>query len=1146
MDYIRTVAFHHESPWILSASDDQTVRIWNWQSRQMVTMLTGHSHYVMCAQFHPSEPLVISASLDQTIRVWDLTGLVMKGSSGILPAMSSSFSSSNIAASSYKPTTSNTIDLFSTPEAHVKFVIEGHDRGVNWVQFHPEKPLIISGSDDRTIKLWRYNDSRAWEIDTFRGHTNNISTCLFHPTRSMIISDSEDKSIRAWDYSHCVGDASTTTLSTSTNNTSSGLIICRREGERFWCLALHPSSNLISAGHDSGLMIFKMEHERPISVFDPKDECLLFIRANNQLLSYDPRTSKEEHLHFLSAPPFPPAFLSFNAMDRCLLLSKYSPYPSLPVLSINADKNTSSKQMVGSCAHYVSRNRILCLNCSGGAGSNTASTKKDERKISLYSSDFSEILSHTLSLSSSPSSSSFRPCRILPGPHYPLTFLVSSDKVVLFDYEQGQEVSEVLKVKGVKYSTISPSADSVAFFSTNSIAVHSLPSLKKRGVVDESINIKGCCWSPCGKALLYTTTHHLKYFLPSLSGSGGSGDVGIICSLPEPLYLVHCLSPTSLILLDRKQEVRRLEVDPSEWLFKLSLQEGNNEKIQELLCGSNFIGQSIISYLRDKGHSSVALDFVEDPLIRFDLFLDCQKFENAFEIACSLSSEDLLLSLAECSLKMGNTAISSRCFDVLSTLPSTSSSSSSSYKGRSMHLKLISGNLKKTTEMAEFDYGVTGDILTSSTTSLLSRLEQNGQYSLVRLMRESYCGADNVNDGGSSKVENFDSWPLKRVLSDYSYGANYGFGAEKGSQGNHSAATASLSPIPTTIPTIEDTSKAWGDDGDDVFADLEDVLVGEVDLFTLDEGRPLFPPLSNDNNGRSDSPRRSNALLLLKERYPGLICSKLEAEFLSTQLSTVEVVELLNSKVLIGGFNGIGNTDVVDDTNTAYATRTIIINTKKKIEEAMSFVSKGSFEEALTCFVQQIQSLIWLVGSSSEEEKDVFKMVQECRTYIEGLKVELKRRTVGPSSLTDEENLSLSLLFSCLPLRKEHSILALRGSLILSYKLKCFKLAESISRHLLSLPGCPSTIEGQAKKIVSFYQTLPLNHSDPIQLSFGIGSFITCDSNTLDLLSVGSDDGGDCGSNGINGFRCEYCHSRSLHQTVCPICKLVQLSALNN
>jgi WD40 repeat protein len=55
LDYIRTTFFHKNYPWIISASDDQTVRIWNWQSRSSIAILTGHNHYVMCAQFHPTD-----------------------------------------------------------------------------------------------------------------------------------------------------------------------------------------------------------------------------------------------------------------------------------------------------------------------------------------------------------------------------------------------------------------------------------------------------------------------------------------------------------------------------------------------------------------------------------------------------------------------------------------------------------------------------------------------------------------------------------------------------------------------------------------------------------------------------------------------------------------------------------------------------------------------------------------------------------------------------------------------------------------------------------------------------------------------------------------------------------------------------------
>jgi coatomer subunit alpha len=43
--------------------------------------------------------------------------------------------------------------------------------------------------------------SQAWEVHTMTGHTNNVSSVIFHPKREMIVSNSEDRSIRVWDIS---------------------------------------------------------------------------------------------------------------------------------------------------------------------------------------------------------------------------------------------------------------------------------------------------------------------------------------------------------------------------------------------------------------------------------------------------------------------------------------------------------------------------------------------------------------------------------------------------------------------------------------------------------------------------------------------------------------------------------------------------------------------------------------------------------------------------------------------------------------------------------------------------------------------------------------------------------------------------------
>ena len=129
-------------------------------SLQVCTM-TGHNHYTMCAQFHPKDDLIVSASLDQSVRVWDISGLRKKHSA----PTSMTFEDQMVRANS------NQADMFGNTDAVVKFVLEGHDRGVNWVAFHPTLPLIVSSGDDRLVKLWRMSGRPAANLH-FECNTN--------------------------------------------------------------------------------------------------------------------------------------------------------------------------------------------------------------------------------------------------------------------------------------------------------------------------------------------------------------------------------------------------------------------------------------------------------------------------------------------------------------------------------------------------------------------------------------------------------------------------------------------------------------------------------------------------------------------------------------------------------------------------------------------------------------------------------------------------------------------------------------------------------------------------------------------------------------------------------------------------------------
>ena len=91
-----------------------------------------------------------------------------------------------------------------------------------------DRPYLISGADDKLVKVWDYQTKAC--VQTLEGHTHNVSAVCFHPELPIIVSGSEDGSVRIW-------HATTYRLENTLNY---GL-------ERLWALGYARGSNLYAA-----------------------------------------------------------------------------------------------------------------------------------------------------------------------------------------------------------------------------------------------------------------------------------------------------------------------------------------------------------------------------------------------------------------------------------------------------------------------------------------------------------------------------------------------------------------------------------------------------------------------------------------------------------------------------------------------------------------------------------------------------------------------------------------------------------------------------------------------------------------------------------------------------------------------------------
>jgi len=76
---------------------------------------------------------------------------------------------------------------------------EGHTDRVTSVVFSPDGQQILSGSWDKTLKLWDVNTGSL--VRSFTGHTDSVNSVAFSPDGQTILSGSSDNTVKLWNVS---------------------------------------------------------------------------------------------------------------------------------------------------------------------------------------------------------------------------------------------------------------------------------------------------------------------------------------------------------------------------------------------------------------------------------------------------------------------------------------------------------------------------------------------------------------------------------------------------------------------------------------------------------------------------------------------------------------------------------------------------------------------------------------------------------------------------------------------------------------------------------------------------------------------------------------------------------------------------------
>lgn len=63
--------FHPSGKFLLSASDDKTLKVWDLKSGRCMKTMEAHSHFVTCIAFNATTPIVATGSVDQVHEMFE-------------------------------------------------------------------------------------------------------------------------------------------------------------------------------------------------------------------------------------------------------------------------------------------------------------------------------------------------------------------------------------------------------------------------------------------------------------------------------------------------------------------------------------------------------------------------------------------------------------------------------------------------------------------------------------------------------------------------------------------------------------------------------------------------------------------------------------------------------------------------------------------------------------------------------------------------------------------------------------------------------------------------------------------------------------------------------------------------------------------
>ncbi len=247
---VHTLAFSSCGKLLASGAEDGTIRIWNLETHQCISVLEHHKKAVNCVCFSPDGQWFASASWDHTIKLWNMNTFeevaTLKGHTDSVEIIDFTMDSYLLASGS----NDQTVRLWDIKERQLIHTFDNFSDTIRSLCFSPDGLQLVAGSWD-IIYLWDVSSKKL--MHTFKGQTKNyISALAISPDGLTLVAGSHDKTVRSWDM-----------------NSRKQSLKLQGHSRRINCVAFSPDNiTLASGSHDHQVKLWNVKTGKEINGLD--------------------------------------------------------------------------------------------------------------------------------------------------------------------------------------------------------------------------------------------------------------------------------------------------------------------------------------------------------------------------------------------------------------------------------------------------------------------------------------------------------------------------------------------------------------------------------------------------------------------------------------------------------------------------------------------------------------------------------------------------------------------------------------------------------------------------------------------------------------------------------------------------------------